>query len=60
MAGLLLDVSEHGFRAAHDFAALSAGQEVGFEHEGRQGRARVAWTRVAQGRVESGFFVLNG
>jgi hypothetical protein len=60
VAGVLLDVSAHGFRAAHDYAGLSAGQEVGFEHGGRQGRARVAWTRVAEGKVESGFFVLNG
>lgn len=60
VAGVLLDTSAHGFRAAHDYAGLSAGQEVDFEHEGRRGRARVAWTRVAEGKAESGFFVLHG
>lgn len=60
VAGRLLDVSAHGFRAAHDFAGLAAGQEIGFEHTGRRGRARVAWTRVAGRQVESGFFVVAG
>lgn len=56
----LLDVSDHGFRAAHAFAGLTCGQEVGFEHQGRHGRARVAWTRVTEEGVESGFFILAG
>ncbi len=58
--GSLLDVSGHGFRAAHNFPGLTCGQEVGFEHQGRRGRARVAWTRVTQEGIESGFFVLAG
>lgn len=58
--GSLLDISAHGFRAAHSFSGLTCGQDVVFEHEGRQGRARVAWTRVTQDGVESGFFVLAG
>lgn len=58
--GSLLDISDHGFRAAHGFAGMTCGQEVAFEHEGRCGRARVAWTRVTQEGVESGFFLLAG
>ncbi len=60
LQGSLLDVSDHGFRAAHGFAGLTCGQEVDFDHQGRHGRARVAWTRVTQEGVESGFFVLAG
>ncbi|MFZ5926731.1 MAG: hypothetical protein ACOYX1_04695 [Acidobacteriota bacterium] len=58
--GSLLDISDHGFRAAHGFSGLTSGQDVVFEHEGRHGRARVAWTRVTQEGVESGFFLLAG
>lgn len=58
--GSLIDVSDHGFRVSHAFAGLTCGQEVGFEYEGRRGRARVAWTRVTADGVESGFFILQG
>ncbi len=59
ITGSLMDLSDHGFRAAHDYAGLAAGQQVRFEHEGRTGRARVAWTRVAEAGIESGFLVLD-
>lgn len=57
--GTLVDVSEHGFRARHNFPGLTSGQEVSFEHGARKGRARVAWTRVTPEGVESGFFILG-
>ena len=54
----LLDVSRGGFRAAHMYAALSAGQVVEFQHEERSGKARVAWNRITEDRIETGFFIL--
>jgi hypothetical protein len=57
--GNLLDISPHGFRASHSFPGLTCGQVVTFHHERRHGRARVAWTRVTQDSVESGFFVIE-
>ncbi len=57
--GDLVDISLHGFRAAHAFAGLTAGQEVVFEHAEAHGRARVMWTRILGASVESGFLVLG-
>ena len=57
--GVLRDLSAHGFRAAHDCPGLGSGQSVLFQHEKASGRARVVWTRIAGGRVESGFCYLN-
>ena len=57
--GHLMDVSVHGFRAAHKHAGLVTGQEVVFEHSGARGRARVMWTRILGSNVESGFLVLG-
>lgn len=56
--GELVDVSEGGFRLAHRHATLHPGQEVRFEHPGGQGWARVMWTCVSPGRVESGCMIL--
>lgn len=56
--GRLLNRSEGGFRATHDHVGLSAGQEVRFTDAAGSGRARVVWTRVLPGQVESGFVVL--
>ena len=55
--GRLVDVSASGFRMAHDCAALTAGQYVKFAHVEAKGRARVVWTRILDGSVESGFVV---
>jgi hypothetical protein len=55
----LLDVSESGFRAAHDCPDLRAGIEVGYKHWRGSGRARIVWNRIVGGRFESGFFVLE-
>ena len=55
--GTLVDVSDSGFRMAHNCSALTAGQYVGFSHFEAKGRARVVWTRIVLGSVESGFVV---
>lgn len=57
--GRLVDVSTSGFRMAHDFTALETGQVVEFSHTEADGRARVVWNRIADGRVETGFFVVG-
>ena len=57
--GRLVDSSDHGFRAAHQFTALQAGQEVCFLHSNACGRARVMWNRVLLEHVESGFLILG-
>jgi hypothetical protein len=58
--GRLVDVAASGFRARHSCQALTSGQEVSFARRGARGRARVMWTRIAGGTVESGFLVLPG
>jgi hypothetical protein len=55
--GILLDVSASGFRMAHKCSTLAAGQYVDFSHVEARGRARVVWTRIVSGAVESGFVV---
>ena len=57
--GELKDVSDGGFRAAHNSWDLEAGQEVQFRHAYGEGRALVMWTRVNAGTVESGFMHLQ-
>jgi hypothetical protein len=58
--GRLVDLSASGFRMAHDYAALEAGQVVEFSHIEAAGRARVVWNRIADARVETGFVVVAG
>ncbi|HLI82967.1 MAG TPA: hypothetical protein VKV17_03565 [Bryobacteraceae bacterium] len=58
MDGILLDISANGFRALHNCPTLAAGYNVLFEHAGQKGRARVVWTRIDGGQVQSGFYVL--
>ncbi len=55
----LVDVSEAGFRAAHDRPDLSPGTTVRFRMGEVSGEARVAWTRQQDGGVQSGFSVLS-
>ncbi len=55
--GKLVDVSDSGFRMAHQCAGLTAGQYVQFAHVEARGRARVVWTRIVNHAVESGFVV---
>ena len=54
----LIDTSVHGFRASHTHVRLETGQEVYFECGDVEGRARVIWTRIMGGQVQSGFLVL--
>jgi len=57
--GRLMDVSKSGFRAQHDCSALTAGQVVQFRFIPRtRGQARVVWTRILEGYVETGFLIL--
>jgi ribosomal protein L35AE/L33A len=58
--GRLVDVSVSGFRMAHEYIALEAGQMVEFAHVVAEGRARVVWNRIADARVETGFVVVTG
>jgi hypothetical protein len=55
--GVLIDTSDSGFRLEHTHGGLTTGTEVRFAFEGREGRAKVCWNRIAGGRVESGFYV---
>ena len=56
--GRLMDVSPGGFRMAHHFSSLAAGQVVEFSHVEAQGQARVIWNRIVADRVETGFLVI--
>jgi hypothetical protein len=53
--GKLVDVSISGFRMEHACSTLASGQYVEFAHPEASGRARVVWTRIVSGAVESGF-----
>lgn len=55
--GKLIDVSDSGFRMSHECSSLTAGLFVEFAHFEANGRARVVWTRIVGGKVESGFVV---
>jgi hypothetical protein len=54
----LIEVSERGFRAAHDSRLLTVGLEVRYSRTGSSGLARVIWTHVLDGRCVSGFLIL--
>jgi hypothetical protein len=55
----LIDRSATGFRAEHDSSDLACGQMVEFRFRACPKRiARVVWTRIAGGRVETGFLIL--
>jgi hypothetical protein len=55
----LIDRSATGFRAEHDCSELACGQMVEFQLLASPKRiARVVWTRIAGGRVETGFLIL--
>jgi len=56
----LVDRSTTGFRAEHDSSELTCGQLVEFRFGASAKRvARVVWTRIAGGRVETGFLILR-
>jgi len=58
--GRLLDQSKKGFRAEHGFPGLTCGQMVQYRlPASTAGRARVIWTRIVGGHVESGFLIVG-
>ena len=59
IVGRLLDVSDSGFRMAHSYIPLGAGQIVDFRHSHAAGRARVMWNRIEADRAETGFLLLK-
>ena len=59
LQGQLVDVSESGFRMAHDNTSLEPGQVLQFAHREAAGRARVIWNRIMEGRVETGFLIVE-
>jgi len=58
--GSVLDLSAHGFRAAHHCRALATGQIVAYKHGRASGRATVMWTSIVGDQVQSGFCYLPG
>jgi hypothetical protein len=56
--GKLMDVSVSGFRMAHEFSTLQAGQVVEFSRDDMSGHARVIWNRIVNTRVETGFLLV--
>ncbi len=58
--GKLLDRSASGFRVGHRDSTLESGQVVVFHLGGDTGRARVVWNRIINGKVESGFLIVDG
>jgi hypothetical protein len=56
--GELVDLSASGFRIAHAEQSLERGADVEFRHEHAQGKARVVWNRLSDGRAETGFVIL--
>src|ERR1700681_4546677 len=59
ISGRLVDYSQSGFRAYHDYPALHTGQVVEFRHALDAGQARVMWNRIADQCVETGFLVVK-
>ena len=57
--GRLMDYSNSGFRAMHDYPALHTGQIVEFRHMLAFGKARVMWNRISGDGVETGFLVIK-
>jgi hypothetical protein len=56
--GLLIDISDSGFRMSHENRTLQTGQTVEFSHIETAGKAKVIWNRIVGARVETGFLVL--
>jgi hypothetical protein len=57
--GVLLDVSDTGFRMAHTCMSLGSGQIVFFIHPFGHGKAQVVWNRVHGKAVETGLVLLR-
>jgi hypothetical protein len=56
----LLDISRHGFRAVHDHAELAPGSQVKLRSPlTGEVQARVIWTAIVSGHIESGFYIIE-
>lgn len=56
--GRILDVSQHGMRVEHMYAALTSGTMIQIESGSAEYTARVVWNRIKDDGVESGFYLL--
>lgn len=56
--GRILDVSQHGMRVEHMYAAITSGTMLQIESGSVQYTARVVWNRIKDDGVESGFYLL--
>ncbi len=55
---VLIDASRGGFRARHQCASLCPGDTVRLQWKEDMVHAKVVWTRVLCGAIESGFHIL--
>ena len=55
--GRVLDVSQHGMRIEHMYAALASGMILQIEAGPSKYTARVVWNRIKSDGVESGFYL---
>ena len=58
--GELVDVSNLGFRVAHNQLGIAPGDEMRFQHKFFVGKAKVVWTKSVAGRIETGFAIVRG
>lgn len=56
--GRIMDVSQHGMRVEHMYAALTSGTMVEIQSATANHTARVVWNRIKDDGVESGFYLL--
>ena len=56
--GRILDVSQHGMRVEHMYAALTSGTIIQIASGTTQYTARVVWNRIKDDGVESGLYLL--
>jgi hypothetical protein len=56
--GRILDVSQHGMRVEHMYAALTSGTMLEIQASKQTYTARVVWNRIRNDGVESGFYLL--
>jgi hypothetical protein len=56
--GRILDVSQHGMRVEHMYAALNSGAMLQIESGNIRYTARVVWNCIKDDGVESGFYLL--
>ena len=55
--GRVLDISQHGMRVEHMYAALTSGMVLEIETGNTRFTARVVWNRIKSDGVESGFYL---